>query len=294
MPDTFGMDDLMNAVNTIRGVEQGNIDPESVTLPEPEGGEPPVDNTPASQPKEEEPKVDEPKGETTDPKGEESKTEDDKKVQTPEENAKFAAERRQKELDEKVQAELQKRLAEDPAFQAAKLLEEQYGMKPEQFIEMIRQQEMMEKAQQTGKPIEDIQREYQQTQQQTDLERKNAELELKLWQSEVRVESAQLKQEMPFLTDEQLQEAVDYMLNDLKTTNIPLKRAVMALHGEAILENIQSQAKNEVLAEKSGRKTPVVPQGGKTPSTPTLNDAEKHFAQIFGMSDEDYIKYQNN
>jgi hypothetical protein len=70
------------------------------------------------------------------------------------------------------------------------------------------------------------------------------------------------------------------------------KQAAMAVHGDKLVEYQISQARNEILAEKSGRKSPITPQGGKSPSTPTLSDEEKQVARLMGVSEEDYLKYK--
>lgn len=292
MPENM-FDDLKVAVDTIRGVETGTIDPETITLPSSEEEPPSQPETKPEVPDEEDKGA--PK-QAEEPKAEEPKEElkDEKKVQTPEENAKFAEQRRQQEIEKRVQEELNKRLAETPEVKAARMLEQQYGMKPDQLLEMMQQQALMEQAQTSGVPYEVLQQQYQQNLQNQQLQQQLAEMQYKVWQTEVRMESQALKTELPFLTDEDIQGALDYMTDTLKTTNIPLKQAVMAVHGDKILENLQNNAKNEILAEQSGRKTPVIPQGAKTPATPILDDAEKHFAKIFGMSDEDWVKYKNN
>lgn len=282
-------DDIQSAIEAIKGLENGTIDPNEINLPEDEIDESveTVDNEDPTDEKEEE--TEETKEEETE---ETEEIEEEKKSQTPEENRKFAEQRRQQEFDKRLQEELDKRLNENKELQSAKLLQEQFGLDLPTILENLNYQRMVEQSQQTGIPIEVLQQQAQLQQKSEYSDQRLAELEFKLWQSEIRSEAVEVQKDYPMLTTEDMQQAVTYMTETLGTTSIPLKQAVMAVHGDKIMESLRTQARNEVLAEKSGRKTPLQPQGGKSPSTPTLTDDERFIAKQLGVSEEDYLKYK--
>lgn len=282
-------DDIQSAIEAIKGLENGTIDPNEINLPEDEIDESveTVDNEDPTDEKDEE--TEETKEEETE---ETEEIEEEKKSQTPEENRKFAEQRRQQEFDKRLQEELDKRLNENKELQSAKLLQEQFGLDLPTILENLNYQRMVEQSQQTGIPIEVLQQQAQLQQKSEYSDQRLAELEFKLWQSEIRSEAVEVQKDYPMLTTEDMQQAVTYMTETLGTTSIPLKQAVMAVHGDKIMESLRTQARNEVLAEKSGRKTPLQPQGGKSPSTPTLTDDERFIAKQLGVSEEDYLKYK--
>lgn len=293
MPEDFN--DIQSAIQTIKGIEDGSIDPNEINLPNDDNtNDEDIDN-PVDKPVDNEDKPDdtETKPEDDTEKTEESEDETDKqddepKTQTPEENRKFAEQRRQQELEKRVQEELSK----NPELQAAKLLQDQYGLDLNTILQEVQLEQLKEQSQQTGIPLEVLQRQSQLEQQTTASNQRLAELEFKLWQSEVRLEAQDVQKDYPMLTADDMQAAVTYMVDTLGTTNIPLKNVVMAVHGDKIMESLRTQARNEVLAEKSGRKTPLQPQGGKSPSTPTISEEERYVAKMMGVSEEDYLKYK--
>lgn len=292
MPEDFN--DIQSAIQTIKGIEDGSIDPNEINLPNDEDTvDEDIDN-PVDKPVDNEDKTDDtevkPEDDTekTDEPEDETEKEEEPKVQTPEENRKFAEQRRQQELEKRVQEELSK----NPELQAAKLLQDQYGLDLNTILQEVQLEQLKEQSQQTGIPLEVLQRQSQLEQQTTASNQRLAELEFKLWQSEVRIEAQDVQKDYPMLTAEDMQAAVDYMVDTLGTTNIPLKNVVMAVHGDKIMESLRTQARNEVLAEKSGRKTPLQPQGGKSPSTPTISEEERYVAKMMGVSEEDYLKYK--
>jgi phage I-like protein len=84
------------------------------------------------------------------------------------------------------------------------------------------------------------------------------------------------------------------MLNDLKRTDLPLENAVFALHGAKILGGLKNTAKNEALAEVSGRKkSPLPVKGGKSQNdTVSLSDEERYVAKKLGLTDKEYSKWK--
>ena len=116
------------------------------------------------------------------------------------------------------------------------------------------------------------------------------------WFNQQEVAKHDILREYPMLTEDDVSASLDYMLNELQTTKMPLKQAVLAQHGAKILEAQREAARQEVLAEMSGRKpSPLPPQGGKGAdnSGSVLTDAERKMAAMLGVSEKDYAKYKN-
>lgn len=289
MPNEF--DDIQGAIQAIKGLENGSIDPSTIQLPEDEET-PNTEATEPETPSEPEPETDpEPEPEIEPEETEPEPEPETKKQQTPEENRKFAEQRRQQELERRVQEELDKRLQETPEVRAMRQLQE-LGYDPNTLVEQATLAQLQQQSQQTGIPLEVLQQQQQQAQQTNQLQQQLAQVQFQLWEAKVQNEVSQLQSTYPSLTDEDMQGAIDYMVNTLQRTDIPLEQAVMAVHGQKIMHSFREQARNEVLAEKSGRKTPLQPQGGKSPSTPSLSDDEKLIARMMGVSEEDYLKYK--
>ena len=102
-----------------------------------------------------------------------------------------------------------------------------------------------------------------------------------------------MKQEYSFLTDDDIQEAVDYILNVAQNVDLPLEHAVFAVHGKKIAEALANAKLQEQLAADSGRKkTPVTPKSGKTSQTRTATAEERYIAKQLGMSVDEYLKYK--
>lgn len=219
-----------------------------------------------------------------------------KKTQTPEENAKFAEERRQRqaELRTKIEQETLDRLKEsDPAYKTARLLEELYGMPIDQVHERINQSRIAKMAEEQNVPVERIQAEEAQKEQNAQTQLELAKLQFERWQERVGTESESIKKEYPNLSDEDLTQARDYMLNTLKNPNIPLSQVVHALHGQKITDHIRQAAKQEALAEFGGRaQAPLPPQGGKPPASVAITDEERYIMKQMNISEQDWIKYK--
>lgn len=254
--------------------------------PDPESDPPEPEATP-----EPEPEVIEPEATPAEP---------EKKVQTPEENARFAEERRERQAEERAQKALEKLKESDPAFQAAKLLEELYGAPISQIQAQLQRARMEQIAQREQIPVEAVER-IENEKRATEQARNEAaqagqelvQIQFAAWEARMGQEGSQLKQQYTVLSDEDIESAKSYILNTARNPNLPLEQAVMAVHGAKITEAIKQNAKTEALAELSGRKnTPIPPQGGKPTAAATLTDTEKYFAKQMGLTEEEYIKWR--
>jgi hypothetical protein len=260
---------------------------ESVPAPESEPNEP--EASPESEPDVTEPEAD------SDPE-----PTPERKVQTPEENARFAEERRQRQAEERAAAALEKLKQEDPAFQTAKLLEEIYGAPITQIQAQLQQARIAKMAEQQGISVDAVQQienekaAVARAQEQAALaQHEVTKMQFEKWTARVELEGQQLRKQYPVLTENDIFEATNYMLNTLKNADLPLEQVVHAVHGAKLTEAIKQQAKTEALAEISGRKqTPIPPQGGKPTAAETLTDAEKYVAKQMGLSEEEYIKWR--
>ncbi|WP_164703634.1 hypothetical protein, partial [Escherichia coli] len=140
---TSGEEDLIAA---LRSLNQQNFDEEEHV----DNEEEPVDNEENSE--------DEETGNQEGQEDDEVLTEEDqqpkKKVQSKEENARFAAMRRQREMEQKIQAEIERLKQEAPEFRLAQTLSEMYGMTPEELVQQLQEAKLQKEAQEKGIPIE--------------------------------------------------------------------------------------------------------------------------------------------
>lgn len=245
-----------------------------------------------------------PAGDTqTPPEGGDPKPDDqnpDKPAQTPEENARFAQQRREREMQERIEQERQKWIKESPEAQLAQTLAQRYGTTPEALLQVIAQQALIQQAQAQGVTPEVLQR-MQALQQQTETasqqlqttEQQLNEMRFQQWTTRTDNEATQLKQQFPFLSDEDMNAAKEFMLRDLKDPEMALEKAVFALHGPKIAQKMAEVTRQEALAELGGRKSPLPPQGTKPADDPTvtLTDDERAAARAFNMTDEQYVKW---
>lgn len=249
----------------------------------------PTENTPPVEPEKKDPVI-------------EPEVKPEKKVQTPEENAQFAEQRRNQQVEKRVQDELTKLKQNDPAFKIAQMMEKMYGLPMDQIQTRIEQAMIEEEAKVRNVPVAVVQTEHDQqrvaetaqlTQTQTAEELTMAQFQL--WNYRVDAEAVPLKQELSMLTDDDLLVAKQYMLDVLKNPNVPLEQAVYAVHGAKIKTAIQNIAKQDALAEVSGRTAnSLPPTGGKQQAAVTLTDDEKWAAKhVFKMSEEEYAKYKS-
>lgn len=227
--------------------------------------------------------------------GEQDPEPQQKRVQTPEENAYYAELRRQQQLEQRIQEELQKRLQQTPEYQIAQFLSQQYGMPPEELYQRMQEAALQKQAEEQGVPIEVLKqlKEYEQRQQ--ELEQKLIQFEFNNWYNEKMMEAQAVKEKYNgIITDEDINQAIIYMLDELGTTKLPLDKAVRLVHGDKIEEHLLKMSKQEALAEVSGRKpSPLAPQNVNTPPVTQLTPEEKYIAKQMGISEEDYLKYKN-
>lgn len=206
-----------------------------------------------------------------------------------EENARNAERRRQNE------ARLMERLRQQaPEFQLAKQLEAMYGKPVDQLLADIQEAQIQQQAQAQGIPVEVAKQMVHMQAKLQELEQRDQVNEFMQWNTRVDNEMSTLKTEYPMLDDNDLLAAKAYLLQTLKNTDIPLKQAVLAIHGEKILKGMQESGRNEALAEAAGRKSKAVipPKGKSSPIEDTLSDEERALAAEFGIKEEDWLKYK--
>lgn len=248
-------------------------------------GDDTVDNSEESE--ESEPDSEEPDDEPEQQQQEVAQNQDDQKpVQSPEENARFAEQRRQRQL--------QQMLENMPEYQLAKQLSDLYGLTPEQLLEKVKEEQIRKQAKEQNVPIEFLREQQRIKEENMRTHQELMELKVKLWKSEMDRQSADIKKQYPVLSDEDIQQARLYILETLRNPDIPLEQAVFALHGKKIAESIKNLSKQDALAEVSGRKrnSVVNTPTGKSNKAVVLTDEERYFAKQFGMTEEEYAKYK--
>jgi len=250
-------------------------------------GDDTVDNSEESEESEVEPDSEEPDDEPEQQQQEVVQNQDDQKpVQSPEENARFAEQRRQRQL--------QQMLENMPEYQLAKQLSDLYGLTPEQLLEKVKEEQIRKQAKEQNVPIEFLREQQRIKEENMRTHQELMELKVKLWKSEMDRQSADIKKQYPVLSDEDIQQARLYILETLRNPDIPLEQAVFALHGKKIAESIKNLSKQDALAEVSGRKrnSVVNTPTGKSNKAVVLTDEERYFAKQFGMTEEEYAKYK--
>jgi hypothetical protein len=226
----------------------------------------------------------------------EDEEEDEPKVQSKEDNAKFAAQRRQQELEARVQAELDRLKQESPEFKLAQQLSKQFGKSPEEIMVEMEEEDLKREAESTKIPIERLRQERETADRVNLLETQLNELRYQAWQTQINSDKQALQTKYPMLTGEDMDNAVDYILTTLKNVEVPLEQAVYSLHGQKIIEALADQKVQENLAKESGRKkkTPLSPNTTKkSQKLIELSADEKYAAKVFGMTDEEYSKYKS-
>lgn len=229
---------------------------------------------------EEEPQVEEESVEEESP----SDPETTKPQQTAEENAKFAEQRRQRQLDEQL-----KQTAE---YKLAKQLEELYGMPVDELAKQIEESKLQEQAKSQNIPVEYLRRQQELEQRLAAQEAEVNAQKFQAWDSRMSLEEQSLKNTYSMLTEQDFLDARMHLLESGRV-NEPLERAVKYLHSEKIMTAQIEKAKQDWLAEQSGRKqSPVAVKGGKPKQIGSLTAEESAMAKAMGISEEDYLKYK--
>lgn len=221
--------------------------------------------------------------------------EPEKKEQTPEENAKFAAQRRQAEMQKRIDSEMEKLRNEAPEFALAKQLSEMYGVDPKTLLDQVKDAQLKKESEQKGVPLELLKEREADRQRTSQLEQELNKLKYESWKTRVDSEGQNLQQQYKMLTEDDIQESVNYMLNIARNVDMPLEQAVYAVHGKKIVESLAQAKVQDELAKQSGRgkKTPLSPNNAKPSEQTTLTAEEQYMAKQFGMTDADYLKYKS-
>jgi phage I-like protein len=216
----------------------------------------------------------------------EPEPEPEKKVQTPEENAKFAEERRQRQLREQLE--------QSSEFKLAKQLADLYGTTPEVMLQQVQQAALQREAEKSGVSVEYLQRQKEQDAKIQQLEQQLYQSQFDSWQRRVDSEASTIQKDFPMLSQEDIDAAKVHLLQVLQNPDAPLEDAVYALHGKKIIQASRDLAKQEALAEISGRKaSPVTPgTGSKSSTADGLTAEERAMARNMGISEADYLKYK--
>jgi hypothetical protein len=217
------------------------------------------------------------------------------KKQSKEENARFAKERREKEYQARLQAEIAELKAESPEFKLAQQLSDMTGKPVDQIMTEMRESALQKEAQEAKVPVEVLRKQREAEEKANELERQINTIRFEQWQSKIKADGEALQKEYSFLTQEDLDSAKSYILNTAKNVDMPLEDAVYAIHGKKIIQNLAKGKVQDELATQSGRKkkTPLAPNTGKAPKSPvSLTADEKAIARAFGMTEEEYHKFK--
>lgn len=218
-------------------------------------------------------------------------SEPQKPVQTPEDNARFAEQRRQQQLEERARQLAEERLKQSPEYQLAELVKQQTGLPLDQALKQIQQAALQRQAEAQGVPVEVLQRIQEAENRAQTVEQQLQQVQFNAWMQRIEAERSSLKAKYGFLEDADLDTAREHMLTVMRNPEIPLEQALMATHGQKIVDHYREQARQEALAEISGRKpSPLSPQGVRqdSPNAVELTDDEKYFARQFGLKESDY------
>lgn len=214
---------------------------------------------------------------------------EENKKQTKEENAYYAEKRRQDQLEKAVQ----QRMQDSQEYKAAKMISELYNIPQDQLYDKLYEAKLAKEAKEKNVPVEYLREREELRSQQQQLQDQLNTIMFQQWQGRIDSEKTNLKSQFAMLSDEDLDSAAYYMLNDLKRTDLPLENAVFALHGSKILGGLKNTATNEALAEVSGRKrSPLPVKGSKTQAAVSLSDEERFVAKKLGLTDKEYFKWK--
>lgn len=216
--------------------------------------------------------------------------EEEPQGQSKEDNAKFAARRRQQELDARVQEQLKN----SPEYKIAQKLAKQFGKPIDQILTELDDADIQEEAEKRQVTPETVRRERETIERADRLEQENSQLKFQYWQNQIQQDTTKLLTEYPMLNQVDMDKAVDYILNVAKNVELPLEDAMFAVHGKKITKAMAKQTVQDDLATQSGRKrkTPLVPNNSKSSQSKALSADEQYIARQFGMTDDEYRKFQ--
>jgi hypothetical protein len=284
-----GEEDLMSAIKSLQESEEDEEEDESDEEDDEDDSEDDDDDEDYDDEDEDEYEDDE---EEEDEEEEELTT---KKKQSKEENAKFAEKRRQSEVKKRVEAELERLKNESPEYKLAKTLSDKFGKPVEQIMAEMEEAALVEESKQSKVPLEILRNQKAANDRADQLERQLNELKFQSWQTQINADRAKLEKQYPVLESDDLDLAVDYILNTVKNVDLPLEQAVFAVHGKKIIDSLANAKVQDKLANESGRKKKTaLPVGnGKAKSTKQLTSDEAYIAKQFGMTAEEYNQYKN-
>jgi hypothetical protein len=210
--------------------------------------------------------------------------------QSKEDNAKFAARRRQQELEARVQEQLKS----SPEYKIAQKLAKQFGKPIDQILTELDDADIQSEAEQRQVTPEQVRKERERDERADRLEQENNQLKFQYWQTQIQLDTSKLLTDYPMLTQVDMDKAVDYILNVAKNVELPLEDAMFAVHGKKITKAMAKQTVQDDLATQSGRKrkTPLVPNNSKSSQSKSLSADEQYIARQFGMTDDEYRKFQ--
>jgi hypothetical protein len=220
----------------------------------------------------------------------EEETEEEPQGQSKEDNAKFAARRRQQELDAKIQEQLKN----SPEYKIAQKLAKQFGKPIDQILTELDDADIQSEAEQRQVTPEQVRKERERDERADRLEQENNQLKFQYWQTQIQLDTTKLLADYPMLNQEDMDKAVDYILNTAKNVELPLEDAMFAVHGKKITKAMAKQTVQDDLATQSGRKrkTPLAPNNSKSSQSKSLSADEQYIARQFGMTDDEYKKFQ--
>lgn len=115
------------------------------------------------------------------------------------------------------------------------------------------------------------------------------------WQTRIENETAQVKAEYPFLTEDDILASMDFMINVAKNPNLSVQQVVNAVHGQKIIDAKLEQLRTEELAKISGRikGAAPAPQSNRAPDAgDDLTADEKFMAKMMKISEDEYKKWK--
>lgn len=223
--------------------------------------------------------------ETTSP--EEEPPADDKPWKTPE-NAHFAEQRRQQEA-------AQRAIDNSPQAQFVRQMEQHYGMPFQQLQQQMQQAQAIQSAERLGVPVEIA---VQMQNMQNQIAAMNQQTQMREYQeftSRVAGEQAAVAAKYPVLTDEDFGQALDYQLRVLQRPDLSVEQVVNMIHGQKIMDYAVTNARNESLAQASGRANASIPQAAVKATKEATDDydwspEEDRVRQQMGVSRADWKK----